>query len=102
MQSLRNANSFHAFSLSDPGLKGRAQQRQMAVAFDPPEAWLYEDQRTGHPAVILVRGGTQPKRFWNRLRTGCVLPTGQAHQDLPEQACIGRPPVKLCTGYLNP
>ena len=39
----------------DLSLQGRAQQRQMAVAFDPPQAWLDEDQRTGHPAVFLVR-----------------------------------------------
>ena len=40
----------------DLSLQGRAQQRQMAVAFDPPQARLDEDQRTGHPAVFLVRG----------------------------------------------
>ena len=28
----------------------------MAVAFDPPQARLDEDQRTGHPALFLVRG----------------------------------------------
>lgn len=34
---------------------------------------------------------TQPKGSGHRLRTGFVLPTGQAHQDLPEQARICRP-----------
>ena len=34
---------------------------------------------------------TQPKGGGHRLRTGFVLPTGQAHQDLPEQARICRP-----------
>ena len=36
-------------------------------------------------------GGTQPKGGRHRLRTGGILPTGQAHQDLPEQAGIRRP-----------
>ena len=39
----------------DLSLQGRAPPRQMAVAFDPPQAWLNEEQRTGHPAVFLVR-----------------------------------------------
>ena len=36
-------------------------------------------------------GGTEPKRDRYRLRTGFVLPTGQAHQHLPKQAGIRRP-----------
>ena len=39
----------------DLSLQGRAQQRQMAVAFDSPQARLDEDQRTGYPALFLVR-----------------------------------------------
>jgi hypothetical protein len=55
MQSSCNASSFHAFSLSDLGLQGRAQLWEMAVAFDPPQARLDEAQRTGYPALFLVR-----------------------------------------------
>ena len=55
MQSSRNASSFHAFSLPDLGLQGRAQLWEMAVAFDPPQARLDEAQRTGYPALFLVR-----------------------------------------------
>ena len=55
MQSSRNASSLHALGLPDLGLQRRAQLREMAVAFDPPQTRLDEDQRTGHPALFLVR-----------------------------------------------
>jgi hypothetical protein len=55
MQSSRNASSFHALSLPDLGLQGSEQLREMAVAFDPPPAWLDEDRRTVHPSLFLVR-----------------------------------------------
>jgi len=55
MQSSRNASSLHVLVLPDLGLEGRAQLWEMAVAFDPPQARLDEDQRTGHPALFLVR-----------------------------------------------
>jgi len=55
MQSSCNASSFHAFSLPDRGLQGRAQLREMAVAFDLPQAGLDEAQRTGDPALFLLR-----------------------------------------------
>ena len=35
-------------------LQGRAQQRQVTVAVDPPQARRDEAARTGHPAVVLV------------------------------------------------
>ena len=68
MQSLGNARSFHAFSLPGLGLQCGPQLREMAVAFDPPQAGLDETQPTGAPALFLVRrvpvihsnGGTQP------------------------------------------
>ena len=55
MQSSCNASSFHAFSLPALGLQRRPQLREMAVAFDPPQARLDEAQRTGYPALFLVR-----------------------------------------------
>ena len=39
----------------DLSLQGRAQQWQVTVAFDPPQARLDEAQRTGYPALFLVR-----------------------------------------------
>ena len=35
--------------------QGQLELGQMAVAFDPPQARLDEAQRTGHPALFLVR-----------------------------------------------
>ena len=55
MQSSCNASSFPAFSLAALGLQHRPQLREMAVAFDPPQARLDEAQRTGYPALFLVR-----------------------------------------------
>lgn len=40
----------------DLSLQSRAQERQVPVAVDPPQARFDEDERTGHPAVFLVRG----------------------------------------------
>src|ERR1022692_4897283 len=55
MQSSCNASFLHALGLPDLGLQGRAQLWEMAVAVDPPQARLDEEQRTGHPALFLVR-----------------------------------------------
>ena len=55
MQSSCNASSFHAFSLPDLGLQCRLQLREMAVTLDLPQAGLGETQRTGAPALFLVR-----------------------------------------------
>ena len=55
MQSSCKASSFHAFSLPALGLQRCPQLREMAVAFDPPQARLDEAQRTGYPALFLVR-----------------------------------------------
>jgi len=55
MQSSCNASSLHALGLPDRGLQGRAQLREMAVAFDPPQARLDEEQRTGYPPLFLGR-----------------------------------------------
>ena len=55
MQSSCNASSFHVFSLPGLGLQCCPQLREMAVAFDPPQAGLGEAQRTGTPALFLVR-----------------------------------------------
>jgi hypothetical protein len=68
MQRLGNGSSFHAFSLPGLGLQCRPEVREMAVTFDPPQAGLDETQRTGAPALFLVRrapaihsnDGTQP------------------------------------------
>ena len=65
MQSSCNASSFHALGLPDLGLQRRAQLREMAVAFDPPQARLDEDPRTG-PAcpVWFVAQRMATKRLW--------------------------------------
>ena len=55
MQSSCNASSFHAFSLPGLGLQCCPQLREMAVAFDPPQAGLDEAQRTGAPTLFLLR-----------------------------------------------
>ena len=55
MQSSCTASSFHAFRLPALGLQRRPQLRERAVAFDPPQARLDEAQRTGDPALFLVR-----------------------------------------------
>ena len=55
MQSSCNVSSFPAFRLPNLGLQRRPQLREMAVAFDPPQARLDEAQRTGDPALFLVR-----------------------------------------------
>jgi len=55
MQSSCNVSSFPAFSLPALGLQRRPQLREMAVAFDPPQTRLDEEQRTGYPALFLVR-----------------------------------------------
>jgi hypothetical protein len=45
----------HAFSLPGLGLQCRPQLREMAVTFDLPQAGLNEAQRTGDPALFLLR-----------------------------------------------
>ena len=55
MQSSCNVSSFPAFSLPALGLQRRPQLREMAVSVDPPQTRLDEAQRTGYPALFLVR-----------------------------------------------
>ena len=40
---------------ADVGLERRAEPRQVAVAFDPPQSRFDGQQRAGDPAVLLVR-----------------------------------------------
>ncbi|MEP6933526.1 MAG: hypothetical protein ABI988_06245 [Nitrospirota bacterium] len=52
-----HSDSLRLLRPPDLSLQGRAQLRQVTVAFDPPQAQLDEDERTGHPAV-----------FWSAVR----------------------------------
>jgi hypothetical protein len=65
--------------------------RHELVPVQPPLTEGLEVAGAGPDETAGDTGGTQPKRFRHRLRTGGVLPTGQTHQHLPEQAGIRRP-----------
>lgn len=51
-----HGDSLRLLSPPDLSLPGRVQQRQIAIAFDSPQARLDEDHRTGLPVGFLVRG----------------------------------------------
>ena len=53
--ALRNLGVLPVLGSADLGLERRAEPRQVAVAFDPPQARFDGQQRAGDPAVFLVR-----------------------------------------------